>query len=501
MVTSVNSATIYGIEACVVTVETDISDGLPSFDMVGLLSSEVREARERVRTAIKNSGFVIPPKRITINLAPGDLRKSGTYFDLPIAVSILASIGIIPQNMIKDYMFVGELGLDGHMVRVNGVLPIVLKAMDEGMKKCFVPSGNITECSLAKGIDIIPVDNLNELVGQMVSGELNSGISVPEVAMSYGDDYYDFSNVKGQVAAKRAAEITAAGMHNMLMIGTPGSGKTMIAKCMPSIMPLLSDEERIEVAKIYSVAGLKDGVTSVMRPFRSPHHTATVASLAGGGLNPNPGEFTLAHRGVLFLDELPEFSGRAIELLRQPLEDRVISISRMGGKYVFPSDFIFLGASNPCKCGYYPDRNKCKCTEYDVNKYMSKISGPIMDRIDLCVGIEPVTYEEINSNEKAENSEMIRKRVERAVCIQKERFKETSISFNGQIDGRQIEEFCPLGKEERKVMEYAFSKLDLSVRSYNKIIKVARTIADLEEQKDIGKRHLLEAINFRSRYV
>ncbi|MBE5959305.1 MAG: ATP-binding protein [Lachnospiraceae bacterium] len=498
MVTNVKSATIHGIEACIVTVETDIGDGLPSFDMVGLLSSEVREARERVRTALKNSGFTIPPKRITINLAPADLRKMGTYFDLPIAISILTCIGVIPEENVAEAMFIGELGLDGHTVRVNGVLPIVLKAMEQGMKRCFIPEDNLSECTLASGIEIIPVCNLNELVLGLVSNEFQQFDGIREIKSGVGDNFeYDFADVLGQVVAKRAAEITAAGMHNMLMIGTPGAGKTMIAKCMPSIMPAMSEEEKLEVAGIYSVAGMLEEGKPLLRPFRSPHHTASLTSLTGGGLNPKPGEFTLAHRGVLFFDELPEFQSRTIELLRQPLEDRCISISRMGGKYVFPSDFIFLGASNPCKCGYYPDRTKCKCSEIEVKKYMGRISGPIMDRIDLCVHVLPVRYVELNSREKSESSGEIRKRVEAAVEIQKERYRDLNINYNSQLDGRQIKDYCPLGKKETALMKDIFENMNMSVRSYHRVIKVSRTIADLCGDKEISTRHIYEAMAYR----
>lgn len=499
MVCRINSATIHGIEACVVAVETDISDGLPGFDMVGLLSSEVREARERVRTALKNSGFLVPPKRITINLAPADLRKSGTYFDIPIAISILISMGIVQEEKTRDCLFAGELSLDGQAVRVNGILPIVLMAEEKGMERCFIPKDNLGECRMVDGIKVIGISDLRQLVYALTTNEYEEGEGMKEKNPSECEYIYDFCEVKGQAVARRGAEITAAGMHNMLMIGTPGAGKTMIAKCMPSILPEMTKKEKTEVAKIQSVAGILNNNGEIPRPFRAPHHSCTITALTGGGMNPKPGEITLAHRGVLFLDEFPEFSRQAIEVLRQPLEEGYILLSRAGGRYRFPADFIFLAASNPCKCGYYPDRSKCKCTQHDVKKYLDKISGPIMDRIDLCINIEPVKYEELNDSIKAESSKEIKKRVEQARFIQQERYKNEEIDFNGQLDGRYINEYCPLGRKERELMEDSFHKFSLSARAYHKIIKVARTIGDLAGEKNITHRHLAEAISYRIR--
>lgn len=497
MICKINSATIYGVEAYIVTVETDVGEGLPAFDMVGLLSSEVREARERVRTALKNTGFLVPPKRITINLAPADIRKSGTYFDMPIAISILIGIGRIKKQAVEGCLFAGELSLDGQVVKGNGILPIVLKAQEKGMKRCFVPRDNLYECQIVNDIEVIGVASLQELIYGLTTGEFEDE-SICDNSVNLQAGYaYDFKDLKGQMVARRAAEITAAGMHNMLMIGSPGAGKSMLAKCIPSILPDMSLKEKQEVATIHSVAGMLHEGQEITRPFRSPHHSATLHSMTGGGGNPKPGEITLAHRGVLFLDELPEFSRQTIEMLRQPLEERYISISRVGGKYRFPADFIFLAASNPCKCGYYPDRNKCQCAEKDIKKYMDKISGPIMDRIDLCIQVEPVKYEELNKVAKEESSADIKKRVEQAKMVQIERYRNMDINFNSQLDGRYVEEYCPLGKKEKELMEQAFRTFSLSVRSYYKIIKVARTISDLEGVKNIGVKHLSEAMAYR----
>lgn len=499
MVCKVNCVVIIGIEVQPVIIETDVSNGLPSFDMVGLLASDIKESRERVRTAIKNSGFNVPPKRITINFSPANMRKTGTYFDLPIAVSILQALGLV-QCDVKDKLFVGELSLDGKVVGFNGVLPIVLCAMEQGIKQCFVPMENVGECDFVEGVEVIGIENLNHLVRILVGGcdfkkvnikKLNDGDSFEE------ETKYDFGDVFGQEQARKAAEISAAGMHNFIMIGPPGTGKSIIAKTLTSILPDMQQEERIEISKIQSIAGNLKGSLVNERPFRSPHHTVTVPAMIGGGMNPKPGEITLANGGVLFMDEFPEFSRQVLETLRQPLEEGKVVVSRMGGAFTFPANFILLAAMNPCRCGYYPDRNKCDCTEREVKKYMEKVSGPILDRMDLSVHMNNIPFYELDKKREQENSHTIKKRVNRAVEIQRERYKNEKINFNSQLEGNMLEKYCYLDKKERKLMEQIYECMGLSVRAYGKVIKVARTIADLKEKERIGEEEIGEAVSFR----
>lgn len=494
MVCKIKCAAITGIDTQPVIVETDICNGLPSFDMVGLLASNIKESRERVRTAIKNSGFMIPPKRITINFSPANIRKTGTYFDLPVAVSILMSMGLI-NCTVDDKMFIGELSLNGDIVKINGVLPLALSAMEQGIKRCYVPIENVGECDFIKDLEIIGVENLNQLV--MI---LATNMKPPEIKIipQETEDYkYDFKNIKGQIQARKASEIAAAGMHNMLMMGSPGVGKSIIAKTMPSILPDMTLEEQIEISKIQSVAGNLSGSLVKTRPVRSLHHTATVSAMIGGGFNPKPGEITQAHGGILFLDELPEFSRQVIETLRQPLEDEKIIVSRSGGTYEFPAKFILIGAMNPCKCGYYPDMNKCTCTEQEVKKYMEKISGPLIDRIDLCVHMNQVTYFQLEKEEQPEDSLTIKERVNRAVQIQRERYANEKFKFNSQLSGENIKKYCKLNKEEQHLMEKIYTTMDLSIRAYDKIIKVARTIADLKQHEKIQQGDIAEAVSYR----
>lgn len=497
------SATIVGIEGTIIHVETDVSDGLPVYDMVGYLSSEVREAKERVRLAIKNSGYRLTTKRITVNLAPANLRKEGTAYDLPIALSILSTFGYLPEKELEEVLIVGELGLDGGVCPIHGILPIVLAGKEAGFHKCIVPKANELEGAVVMDMEVYGVTTLEETV-EFLNG---SRCLEPAFVDVYGmfeqhkiKESLDFSDIAGQHMVKRALEIAVSGMHNLLMVGPPGAGKTMLAKRVPSIMPDLTVEESMEITRIYSVGGKIDkGEPLILsRPFRSPHHTITTSALTGGGRYPKPGEVSLAHGGVLFLDELPEFGRKVLEVLREPLEDHEITVSRVNGSYKYPANMMLLAAMNACNCGFYPDREKCRCTETEVRNYLGKISQPLLDRIDMTVEAIRIEYHELENAGIEESSKVIRERVERAQSIQRERYKGESFQYNAFIPANRIHEYCSLGKEERRIMKSAYKMMNLSARAYHKILKVARTIADLDDSERIKVKHLSEAFFYRS---
>jgi len=501
MFSTILSAAVLGIEAYPVQVEADICNGFPMFCMVGDLSSEVREAADRVRTALKNTQVTFPPKRVTINLSPAHIRKEGTRFDLPVAAALLTALGVVPQECVENIMMVGEVGLNGQIRPVNGILQTVMLAREQGCQICLVPKENEQEGEVIQGIIVIGVGSIQELIECLLNPEIHSKgrktwVWKPET-VSYAED---FREVNGQRGVRRAAEIAAAGMHNLLMIGSPGAGKTMIARRIPSILPSLTLEESLEISRVYSACGMllgKEGLAT-KRPFRSPHHTISANALAGGGRKIKPGEISLATRGVLFLDELPEFSKNALEVLRQPMEEGQITISRTEGKYIFPAHFQLIAAMNPCKCGYYPDRSRCHCLPGEISRYLHKISRPLLDRIDICVETPKMEYKDLLNDTENESSAQIRKRVEAALQLQRKRYQGHRWQFNSQLTVSAIRHFCPLGHEEMQIMEQAFEKMNLSARAYHRIIKVARTIADLEGETKIRRHHLLEAIGYRS---
>lgn len=504
MFSKVTSCALLGIQGTIISVEADVNDGLPTFTMVGYLSSSVKEAGERVRTALKNSGFHMPPKRITINLSPADIRKDGSGFDLPVAVAVLLSIGILPEFDVdlEKTLILGELGLNGEVKPIAGVLPMVSYCQKLGFTSCIVPKANVKEASLVRGVKIYGVESLQE------TAEFIQGLSVIEPIISRGeisfeldgDSNVDFSDVKGQATLKRGMEIAAAGFHNVLMTGAAGAGKSMIAKRLPTIMPRLTFEECIDITKIYSVSGLLDNNNVLVnkRPFRSPHHTISNYALVGGGTVPRPGEISLAHNGVLFLDELPEFNKNVLEVMRQPIEDRSITISRVNASYIFPADFMLVAAMNQCPCGNYPNRIRCKCTPYEIKRYQGKISGPLLDRLDITMEVQPIEYKDLFVEVKEESSSVIRDRVEEARLRQAKRYKDVGINFNSQLDGKILKKYITLGNAEEELLKATFKKGDLSARGTFRILRLARTIADLEGRESIGVEHLTEAIFYKN---
>lgn len=504
MLATVISSAVLGIDAYIVKVEVDVAGGLPSFNTVGLPDSAIKESRDRVTAAIKNSGFYFPSNRITANLAPADIRKTGSAFDLPIAIGVMAATNQVNFNNLENTMILGELALDGSIRSIQGGLPIALAAKHQGLQHLILPSENAKEAAIVDGLNVYPVKNLTDTV-QFLNSTKTIQPEPPTLKNALEkvntENLLDLMDVKGQEHVKRAVEVAAAGAHNLIMIGPPGSGKTMIAKRIASILPTLSIDESLETTKIQSIIGILPSDTPLVmtRPFRSPHHTISDAGLIGGGNIPRPGEVSLAHNGVLFLDELPEFRRNVLEVMRQPLEDGYVTISRAAASLTYPANFMLVAAMNPCPCGFFSDPNReCKCSHNQIQNYVSRISGPLLDRIDIQVEVPAVKYAELSADVSGEQSNIVRERVEAARQIQHQRFNGTSIHANANMESKQIREYCRIETQAQELLRVAINQLGLSARAYDRILKVSRTIADLDENQNIEGMHVSEAIQYRS---